>query len=126
MMIRPPAPAKKRIDQMTRKELLAAPWRDWKRTTDYDSLLVLPSRTKHGSGFRNITIIGVKGDDIEIVTQNSDDLNWFTPPPDHPQVAQLRTDCFFKSGALHFWSRRHIFRVGAVLSSIDITLVLKP
>lgn len=69
-------------------------------------------------------VVGVKDSRaVEIVTDTSDDINWHFPPPSHKYDSQIRTDCYLKNGALHFWTRHGRIECGTTVSSIDITVV---
>lgn len=47
--------------EWSKKELLALPERDWKKISSYDSLLIVPTRKKHNSGYNLFAIIGCNG-----------------------------------------------------------------
>lgn len=112
------------IEKMTRAELLALPEREWNKVTDYDYILLIPAKTKHDSGYAHINIIGVKEDgNAEMVASRPDDIAWITPTPIYKGCYGIRTDCFYKSKALRFWSGKDKFRVYGGVSSIDISLV---
>lgn len=104
------------VNAITRKNLLALPHRKWSETKDYRSLVVFPTGVKHDSNYGCMTIIGCQNYiPAEIITEVSDDISI---------DFGHRVDCLFAAKALHFWSRTHLFRVGAALSSIEITGVL--
>lgn len=121
-----------------RKELLALPQRGWNTASEYDSLLLVPTAEKHDSGFTIIAIVGVaKGIPVEIAA-TCDDICW-SFPTSHPYDRMtpglhrmvMRTDCLWPSGIMHVWaSGEHYFkgrfRVGASLSSVDVTLLVEP
>ncbi len=121
-----------------RNELLALPHREWNTSSDYDSLLLVPTKEKHESGFTLIAIVGVvKGKPVEIAA-TCDDIGWSFPtshpydymtPGLHRMV--MRTDCLWPSGIMHVWaSGEHYFRgrfsVGASLSSVNVNLFVEP
>ena len=119
----------KHINKWTRAELLALPDREWGRPTPtYDSILVLPTKRKHDSGWGMMTIIGVTNTQpIEIVTTGADDIEWLTPdcqrlPSSTYLFAGMRTDCAWRSGAINFWLHNHVFEVSHPVSSVTITL----
>lgn len=114
------------ITTMTKAELLLLPIREWKKVGFYDSILLFPSKHKHESGFAEMIIIGVVDDEaVEIAADGPDDINWYSPAPSHQFMANLRTDCVWKSRVLHYWSPLYRFCVGPSLSSVDIRLVPK-
>jgi hypothetical protein len=113
-------------EKLTRRQLLELPHREWKEESEYESLLILPGRTKHGSGWAQITIIGIKADGyMEIAATCPDDLSWHFPAPQYEFDYGMRTDCIFKNKCLHFWHARMRFKVGMELSSIEIHLIPK-
>jgi len=125
---------------IARKDLLALPHRDWNKTTEYDSLYLVPTGKKHDSGYSIIAIIGCnKNIPIEIAA-TCDDICWGFPA-NHPyynafletrgyRAHIMRTDCEFPSGILRIWaSGEHYFkgrfRVHASLSSTDVELFIE-
>ena len=104
-------------------------WQDWKKTellalphrqeseTTYDSVLIVPTREKHDSGFARIAIIGVRERVPVEITAYPDDINWFASQPPEG-IASFRTDASMH-GILHVWGRG-TFKVGDAFSSTDI------
>lgn len=114
----------KDLQAWTRSELLSLPVREFESApTWYDSLLILNNRRKHESGWGMISVIGIlRGTPIEQATCSADDLNWYIKPSHSKLLPQMRTDCIYPAGALHFWGRGLRFAVGWPTSSIDITV----
>lgn len=119
----------KHLNRWTRKELLTLPERTWNAVSEYTSVILFPSRDLHASGYRHITVIGVRqGIPIEIITESSDDINWMVCSPTYHYKnggfpAQMHMDSLVASHAMHFWNVNTIFRVGASLSSLDIEVL---
>ena len=111
------------MNTISRKELLALPERKWDDTTkEYDSLLVFSSRQKHDSGWAMMVIVGcVDYVPVEIAASCPDDLCWHFGD-DANGVGQMRSDCCFRTGIMHFWGRGCKFNVGCAISSIDIVV----
>lgn len=102
------------------KELRKLPQRDWNKQTDYDSLYVINSGTKHDSGFAWIDIIGINDEEKEIAAC-CDDIIWDVSLVNSEY--NFRSDMLYPSGVLRFWSKGFKFRVGASLSSTTIKLI---
>lgn len=103
----------KDLNAWGRKELMALPQRDRGEVSEYDSLLILSARRKHESGWGVMAIIGVTdGAPVEIACQCCDDIAW--------SGATFRTDCAFRSGALHAWRKGGKFVVGYATSSLEV------
>jgi len=117
----------KALNTWTRKELLALPHRAWDKETTYTSILILQSTNIHDSGYRCFIIIGcMDAKPVEIITEWADDLNWFIAPQDLPSYSYApftHMDCMKKSGAIRVWKREYKFKIGAALSSTDISLI---
>lgn len=120
---------------LSKKELLKSPQRNWDDTDkEYDVILLVPTGTKHDSGFMHIAVIGGNWKEKE---GNSDQMDFeICAYPDdischfplikisdftHPQV---RMDCYYPSGVLQYHGRGK-FKVGPSLSSVDIYFTSK-
>lgn len=121
----------KRLNDWSHKELMALPVRKWDESgKEYDSLLLTSTRRKHDRGWATIAIIGLRNHQPEeIACACCDDIEWILPNMKRFGVGgwysagQFRTDCAFRSGALHVWKRGARFKVGNALSSTTIELV---
>jgi len=117
------------LNYWSHKELMALPVRKWYEEKEYDSLMLVSARKKHDSGWSMMAIIGVRDSQPEeIACACCDDIEWKLPPMrtfggGQWTTGQFRTDCAFRSGALHAWQRGARFRVGAALSSITVELI---
>jgi hypothetical protein len=105
------------------KDLKKLPFRDWDNVKTYHTIIVIPSGKKHSSGWALMYIIGLdtNREPIEIAAA-CDDICWKIP---EGIEYDMRNDMFYPSGAIHFWSNKYNFQVGASLSSTDITLIPK-
>lgn len=104
-------------------ELRKLPFKEWNTTKEYNSILVINSGRKHDSGWALMYIIGLAKDKTPIeIAACCDDICWKIP---EASEYDFRNDMFFPSGAIHFWSQKHNFKVGASLSSTDVELVKK-
>lgn len=120
---------------LKKKELLALPKRHWDKTTEYDSLLLVPNG-KHDSGYALIAIVGVNQRTPVEIAAYCDDIVWGFPT-EHPydsvylprcgyHAHVMRTDCL-PSGIIHIWASSENtfsgrFRVGSSLSSTEVEL----
>lgn len=102
-------------------ELRKLPVRKWGEEKAYRSIIVISSGKKHDSGWALMCIIGLDSvrNPIEIAAY-CDDICWKIS---EPQTHDFRNDMFFPSGAIHFWSSKYDFRVGASLSSTNVELI---
>jgi len=114
----------------TQKELRRLPHRDWDDVAIYDSLILIPGRIKHDSGWQHIIIVGCKKRiPFVICTSCSDDLEWAMPdavrfgPNNEHSLGQMRMDCLPISKAFHAWMNERQFKVGPALSSIKIEII---
>jgi hypothetical protein len=121
----------KKVIDMSQKELLALPWVGWgdeNRNRWWDSLIILPTRQKHDSGWLHIAIIGCDNDSSEgMLLAMPDDITWPEITPRYPDMngMSLRTDASPKNHALRLWSNYYKFRVDAPLSSVTIEVKAK-
>lgn len=99
------------------------PKRDWNKISTYKKLFIVPAGTKHDSGYMHIAIIGVNDNKAEIVAY-PDDISW-----DYSGIQQkdgydsVRTDCYYPSGILQFWSRSYKFMIEGAYSSTTIKII---
>lgn len=119
----------------SKKELLNSPQRRWNDTSGvYDDILLVPTGTKHDSGFMHIAVIGVTfpqngedGEDTYEICGYPDDITCLFPLRSigHHQYAEVRMDCYYPQGILRYHGRGK-FRVGPALSSIEISFEPAP
>ena len=103
------------------KELRNLPFKKWDEIKDYNELYVISSGKKHDSGWALMYIIGKNEDEIEIAAA-CDDICWDVSLA---KKYDLRNDMTYPSGILRYWSNKFKFRVGASLSSTNVTLIEK-
>jgi hypothetical protein len=108
------------MNGLKKRDLLALPQRKWDESKEYDSILVINSGKKHDSGWALMVIIGcVKSEPVEIAAW-CDDICWNFQ--EKPSSYDFRNDMVFPCGAIHFWSNKYKYHIGASLSSVDVTL----
>ncbi len=106
----------------TRAELLKLPKRKWDEDSVYDTLILIPSRTKHDSGYAHINVIGTReGKAVEIASQCPDHL-WFTELSELGAYS-LSMDCIFENKLFQVFSGGYKIWVGSGLSSLRIKLL---
>lgn len=110
-----------------REELLSLPKYEGGELPVYDSILLVPTKKKHDSGFRLFCAIGCKSTDngcfpCEIVSY-MDDLNLFTAHVDD-YSSSIRMDMIL-SNCIHIWSYKYDFMATCMCDSTDIKMVLK-
>lgn len=116
------AESMKKIRKLSKTELLKLPVRKWDTESTYPSIALVPTRKKHDSGYSIIAIVGLDspGSSVQAgeIAAYCDDVFWVWLT----DVGQLRTDCYYPGGILHFWGRKLEFKVGASLSSTDVVV----
>jgi len=120
------------ITEMTRKEFDALPAREWAEDIGlFDSMVILPLRARHNSGFRVMDFVAVrKGEAICRLSGLSDVLHlngiggygkdWLSKyggVPKTTDVVDISIDCLPKSGLLHIFSHSHQMEADLALSS---------
>ena len=131
----------KDINEMTRKEFDALPYRGWdKNIGEFDSLVILPLRTKHDSGYRCMDFVAVNtGKPICRLSGCSDVIhlggiggfgyNWvkkYGKCPDKIPPVGFNIDCLPKSGLLQIFCGLKL-RAGSGLSSFELYAIqVKP
>lgn len=109
--------------KIKKKKLLKLPVRDWKITSEYDSVGIVATGEKHDSGFMTMAIVGFnKLEPVEIAGY-CDDISWIVNGIGIGY--ELRSDMLYPSGVIHFWSHWQRFKVSSAFSSMDIQLINK-
>ena len=125
------------ISRMTRKEFDAVPLRAWSEDVgEFDSLVILPLRTRHDSGYRHMEFIACKDDaPIGRIAGGSDVVHidgiggygkWesATGLPKSIPPHDWSIDCLPVSGLLRLFTNRGM-TAGAALSSFEIYAIDK-
>jgi len=131
------------IADMTRRELEAVPLRKWDEDVGpFDSLVVLPLRTKHDSGYRCMDFVACKrAEDGEMVAfarlSGCSDVvhldgiggygwSWLDSGgvPLTIPVKAWSIDCLPKSGLLRVFARGYL-RAGPALGSFELFALMK-
>lgn len=122
------------ISEMTRADFNAVPMRDnWQAEIRCDSLVILPLRTKHDSGYRCMDFVAcAKNEPICRLSGCSDVIHFegiggygyrwlqrFGRYPDTIRPSDWNIDCLPKSGLLRIWSR-HGLICGVAVSSFEL------
>lgn len=122
------------VNQMTRKEFEALEHRKWDEEIDCDSIIVLPMRRMHDSGYRCMDFVAVKdGEPICLLSGGSDVIHidgiggygyrWVDRGelPKTVIPSGWSIDCLPRSGLLRMWPNRgKKVRCGAALSSLEV------
>lgn len=124
----------KNINLMTRKEFEVLPSRKWDEDIGlFDTLVILPSRRLHDSGYRCIDFVAVRGDKAICRLSSCSDVihiegiggygfDWLkrygTVPEAVPPIG-WSIDCLKVSGLLRLFAY-HKLRAGSALSSFEI------
>ena len=114
---------------MTRNQLLALPVCKFteQESRKYASLLIVPAKKLHDSGYRLMAIVGLdkEGKPIEIA-DFCDDIEWKVPKmklTHNLDFSPLRTDMYPDIDCIHAWTRHGYFTVRGC-SSVEVELVL--
>ncbi len=109
--------------KLKKKKLLKLPVRDWKITSEYDSVGIVATGKKHESGYMIMAIVGFSGLKPIEIAGYCDDISWIVHQIENKY--EFRNDMLYPSGIIHFWSRKYQFKVSDALSSMDIQLINK-
>jgi hypothetical protein len=126
----------KNINEMTRKEFEALPCREWNEDIgEFNSMVILPKRKKHDSGYRCMDFVAVKNDNttlcrlsgcsdvihIDGIGGYGDNwLNKYTTVPKLIPPSGWSIDCLPKSGLLRIWPSSNKMICGLPLSSFEV------
>ena len=128
----------KDINEMTRKDFDKVPSRKWNENIgEFDSLITLPSRTLHESGYRCMDFVAVRdnkaiarlsgcSDVIHLDGIGGYGLNWmdkYHRVPDATPPTGWSIDCLPKSGLLRLFPNSHKLHAGSALSSFELFAV---
>ena len=129
----------KDLNEMTRKDFAALPERKWNEVLDgIDSIVLIPSKKKHDSGYACFGYVAVKGDKawrcgggdiIHIDGIGGYGKDWLTASSGVPSMVSVKAwniDCLVKSGYLRLWSSNGKLSCEPDLSSMEVYSTLKP
>lgn len=120
----------KTIQECTRKDFQALPWRDsYDTEIECDSLVIMPTRRKHDSGYLCMDFIAARKcipicrcsgcSDILHIEGIGGYGKWRGSIPDLVKPQTWAIDCLPKSGLLHIFCRETIL-ISDALSSLEI------
>lgn len=112
----------KDVMEWTKKELLSLPHKDWATFGYYHSILIVPTRKLHDSGWRLICLVGCDEhyEPKEIIGY-CDDIHWCC---NHElRFCDIQTDMIPKTNIVRMHSNKFRFKVGDVCSSVEILIV---
>ena len=122
------------VNQMKRKDFESLPYRSWHEDIgEFDSLVILPLRQRHDSGYRLLDFIAVSGDEPICPLSGCSDVihiggigglgfNWLQKYDRCPELVppvDWSIDCLPVSGLLRMFCSGKM-RAGAGLSSFEI------
>lgn len=107
-------------DNLTRKQLLSLPERNWNEVKKYYSVIVVPTGKKHYSGYALMALVGCNDnlDPYEIAAY-CDDIQWMTEVTRYG----FRCDMFYKNSCIRFHSSEFDFQIGTSLSTTEIKMI---
>ena len=112
-------------ENMTKKELLALPRRNWCDVSIYKFVLFVNTKTKHDSGFNLFAIIGCKDDGSLEIAGYMDDFRMFPVSLSEKGVVPrlgFAFDCSMH-GVFRLHSNGYKIGVGANTSTTDLFFV---
>jgi len=111
----------KELKDMDMKDFLSLPYAQWDEGIGpVRSLVVIPEKTEHDSGYRNMSFVAECVDGtMWRLGGGTDDVNFTWEEGIRPN---LEFDCLPITGLVRFWLRSGTFSVGPALSSVYITV----
>jgi hypothetical protein len=108
-----------KINKMTRKEFEALPQKKWDETLEgVRSIIILPKRTKHDSGYRNMSFVACDKENQPICLFGGiSDVLWAR------NAKYFSIDCLPKSGLLRVFANGHTFTIHSDLSTCEVECV---
>lgn len=113
---------KEMIFKFSLKEWQNLPERKWNEIKTYNDIFIVPTGSKHVSGWSMMHIVGKNKDEMEIAS-TCDDLAWITTL--RAKDGMVRTDMIYPLGILHYWSNEFSFQIGEALSSTELKVIKK-
>lgn len=117
------------INEMTRKDFDELPGRKkWDEEILCDGIIILPGRAKdmHDSGYRLMDFVAIKNSKPVCRLSGCSDVIHIGGIGGQNVSRSWNIDCLPKSGLLRMWMNGHFIKVGAALSSFEITVTPKP
>jgi len=122
------------INKMTKKEFESFPVRKWNEDIKFNSIVILPSRRLHDSGYRLMDFVAIRAGKVICRLSGCSDVihvdgiggfgyNWnekYKGCPTLVPPSGWNIDCLPRSGLLHIWPRSNSMTVGDALSSFEI------
>lgn len=104
-----------------KSDLLKLPEFEWSEVGMewYDSILVIPTRLKHDSGWSRIALVGARKLRAIKILAYPDDIHW---PANGNYGYDWRMDSFYPSGVLRAWGSNKEFSVDYPTSSVEIKI----
>lgn len=118
----------KSFELWTRKEFEALPYREWNEEIVCDSLVILPTRRMHDSGFRCMDFVAIRGNKPICRCSGCSDVihlggiggnNYAFNKQGIPKKTAWSIDCLKSSGLLRVFCD-HKLVLGSALSSFEI------
>ena len=112
--------------ELTKKELLALPYRPWFKEKTYAYVLLVNTRHKHDSGYNLFAVIGVeRNGNMEIAAYCDDFRFWHTNSTFNRGVTPERGFAFDCSmhGVFRLWSSEYDILVGCCTSTTDFSFI---
>lgn len=119
----------KEVRVMTQQELLNLPQAEWEKEDDYESLVIVPTKRLHDSGWRLMAIIGCKQIENEhnvpvCIVGYCDDLNLIFNTFIDRYNSRVQLDMTIRN-CIRLHSNGYYFRIGHCCSSSDVKLIPK-
>jgi len=122
------------IDKMTRKQFEKLPHREWSEEVVCDSIIILPLKEMHDSGYRCMDFVAVKENKAICLLSGGSDVihidgiaglgkDWLKKYGSVPRLippSEWSIDCLPKSGLLRLWPGHRKMSCGPALSSFEV------
>jgi len=128
------------IDKMTRKQFEELPHREWSEEIKCDSIIILPLKEMHDSGYRCMDFVAVKDNEAVCLLSGCSDVihidgiaglgkDWLKKYGSIPRLippSEWCIDCLPRSGLLRLWPGSREMSCGSALGSFEIYAEPKP
>lgn len=102
----------------TRKEFEALPLREWEDVIECDSIVILPQKTMHDSGYRNMDFVAIQGDTPVCRCSGCSDVLMLSGIC-HKNLSRWSIDCLPVSGLLQVFCCKKLI-LGAPTSTFEV------